>query len=1033
MRRLLLFLILLGSQLFAQENTHIVVETGGHMGLVKSVVFSPDGKFLYSFSDDKTVRMWDVENGVLINTYRGYIERGPVGMCNSGAISPDGNFLAIGGYLGEGKDIGIVRVLDPTTGSFIGYNRVNNASVVSMEFSKDGRGMVAGDNEGKVSVWNIESGNVILFEAHDEGVYATGISPNGKKLVTGSFDGTVKIWDFNTALKMKRKDGKLCENGHTAEVRNVDWSPDGKYFVTVGFDNRILLWNAKGKLVKEIDHVLDEEYGEYFGIGDLNCISFSEDGTKIVVGTRLNNNQNAIVYAIPSGEKLLTFDRHNSSVISCAIHGDMVATAGGQDREIFIWDINTGDVIAEFKGNGKRVWEVGALSGYKVALGNYTTGTFINNTGELNMAFDLSTLEFIEEDLTEATGEVRRYNNLSLDYTGENPFAVYISNGEMIELDPGYHGDVRCYSFTPNGNIVVGAAYRLTLFDTLGNMVQEYAGHSAEVNGIAFSDDGRFMYSGSSDQTMRIWDLNEEAKLPKTKEEYLAELEEEFGKKAIKNFLAEKGEEAFLELYDLAVKPMVLPFANLFVSANQEWILWTRENYYATSRYGSRFVGFHINQGITESAKFYAFEQFDVKYNRPDKVLEILGTGSDELKNIYKHAYEKRLEKLNIKSEDLSDTIHAPTLEMKTISHATNEDKIKLKFNIKDSKYKIRKIYVTNNDVPSQGRTGMDITSLDVSFMVYNMKENLLPGKNRIQVWCVNEKGISSNRETVNIYCSKKSNKPDLYIIGIAASEYENDQWNLNYATKDVRDFVSFYADNNNLYNKVSVDTLFNENVTLANIQSSIEKLKKTSIGDHVIFYVAGHGVLNAELDYYLATYDMNFNLPDEKGFAYALLEEKIEEIPARTKTIFIDACHSGELDKSSVEFGDSLSFEEGDIKFRSVGASVQNKSGISYANSFQVMKNKFADLRQSSGATIVASAGGAEFAFEGAEWENGVFTYVMLMGLKNMEADLDQDGLIYLSELQVYVRAKVSEITLGKQQPMSRYENISNDYVFWQ
>ena len=36
----------------------------GHTNRVWSVGFSPDGKFIVSGSDDKTVRVWDANNGV---------------------------------------------------------------------------------------------------------------------------------------------------------------------------------------------------------------------------------------------------------------------------------------------------------------------------------------------------------------------------------------------------------------------------------------------------------------------------------------------------------------------------------------------------------------------------------------------------------------------------------------------------------------------------------------------------------------------------------------------------------------------------------------------------------------------------------------------------------------------------------------------------------------------------------------------------------------------------------------------------------
>ena len=47
----------------------------------------------------------------------------------------------------------------------------------------------------------------------------------------------------------------------------------------------------------------------------------------------------------------------------------------------------------------------------------------------------------------------------------------------------------------------------------------------------------------------------------------------------------------------------------------------------------------------------------------------------------------------------------------------------------------------------------------------------------------------------------------------------------------------------------------------------------------------------------------------------------------------------------------------------------------------------------------------------EGKEWQNGVFTYGLLNGLYNRDADLNKDGKIMLSELNQYLIRKVPEL----------------------
>jgi hypothetical protein len=54
------------------------------------------------------------------------------------------------------------------------------------------------------------------------------------------------------------------------------------------------------------------------------------------------------------------------------------------------------------------------------------------------------------------------------------------------------------------------------------------------------------------------------------------------------------------------------------------------------------------------------------------------------------------------------------------------------------------------------------------------------------------------------------------------------------------------------------------------------------------------------------------------------------------------------------------------------------------------------------------------------------------LNGLKNKKADLNRNGEIVLSELQIYLRNEVLRISKGQQQPTSRMENPAMDYRWW-
>jgi uncharacterized caspase-like protein len=95
-------------------------------------------------------------------------------------------------------------------------------------------------------------------------------------------------------------------------------------------------------------------------------------------------------------------------------------------------------------------------------------------------------------------------------------------------------------------------------------------------------------------------------------------------------------------------------------------------------------------------------------------------------------------------------------------------------------------------------------------------------------------------------------------------------------------------------------------------------------------------------------------------------------------------------------------------------------------------MNEMFADLRRGTGAVVISSASGVEFAFESAQWKNGVFTYSILEAFRSKDVDKNRTGAIEVSELKDYVIQKVTKLTNGKQHPTSRRENLEFDFVVY-
>ena len=74
-------------------------------------------------------------------------------------------------------------------------------------------------------------------------------------------------------------------------------------------------------------------------------------------------------------------------------------------------------------------------------------------------------------------------------------------------------------------------------------------------------------------------------------------------------------------------------------------------------------------------------------------------------------------------------------------------------------------------------------------------------------------------------------------------------------------------------YNEVKVTKLLNKDVTKENIQKIKDLLMQSKVDDEVIIFIAGHGLLTKEFDYYFATSDIDFSNPQLRGVTFEEIE----------------------------------------------------------------------------------------------------------------------------------------------------------------
>ncbi|MFF5213160.1 NB-ARC domain-containing protein [Streptosporangium sp. NPDC000396] len=296
----------------------------GHTGWVRTIAPSGDGLMAVSGADDRTIRVWRLDDGVERHTLRGHD-----GSVWSVALTPDGRWAV------SGSVDGTVRVWDLREGVQRHVLRGHQGSVWSVAVTPDGRRAVSGSADGTVRVWDLREGvQRHVLRGHQGAVMSLRLSRDGRMAASGSEDGTVRTW--------------LIEDG--TPLLGLDSGERWVQSATVALTGRHVLFGSDSGTL-HVWHLHDGSpaFSLASGHGAIWALATTPDGKRAAVSSMEGP---LTVWDLDTGARQATLHGHSGWVGALAATADSRhVVSGGDDAIVRVWDIASGREVAALRGH----------------------------------------------------------------------------------------------------------------------------------------------------------------------------------------------------------------------------------------------------------------------------------------------------------------------------------------------------------------------------------------------------------------------------------------------------------------------------------------------------------------------------------------------------------------------------------------------------------------------------------------------------------------------------------------------------------
>jgi hypothetical protein len=830
------------------------IEPGMHTAQMRSIGVDAACTLMVTGSDDKTARLWALPEGgrgapQLVRTLRVPIGEGNDGKLYAVALSPDGKWVAAGGYdarWSADKTMS-VYIFDAMTGRLAArLGRLGNV-IYHLAFSPDGRWLAATLGAGGgMRLWETGSWRPIAEDKDYDGKNNHGAAFDAKgTLYTVANDGAIRRFGAGGGLEAKE------QTGGTGPY-SIAVYPDGAK-LAVGFGN--------GSTTVEVydSRTLKRLYAADTGgitAGNPGIVAWSADGAWLYSGKDPAGPFNLFIWQDEGRGKRSGVLLSRGSIVQLLPCGD--GFAAGADDPAF--GLIAGDgakrfwqegVTADMRGKKREAFTLsadGARVRFGLGVGDATP-----------VLFDLATFELRNAPEAVPGLAAPRTSGIAVS-DWENNLGPKL-NGKPIALST--YEFSRAFAIAPDtSRLVLGTEYNLRAYRAEGGGLWQKA-NPATAWGVNISSDGRLVVAAYGDGTIRWHRLSD-------------------GKELLALFVHAK---------------------------DRRFVAWTPKGYYAASPGAEDLIGWHVNRDWDHASDFFPASRFRDKFNRPDIVKRVLGDLDEETAI----AEANRLAGAAPAGEIAKKLPPVITILSPGEDGTFSSDSLTVRYSLRSpSGLTVSEVGALVDGRPLGGGTAKGLAPVSASNDTESsLTLTGLPQRDVTLSLVARAGDLESTPFSIRLKFQGSARasaapKGSLYALAVGTGIFQDKKVpGLRWAEKDARDFkAALERQQGSLYAKVEVKLLTGEAADRAAIVDGLDWLIRQvgqgGAGDVGVLFLSGHGVTSPIGKYYYVPYNAKMESIEGRllpARSSAVPDTEITDTLAALKgkaLFFFDTCHAG-------------------------------------------------------------------------------------------------------------------------------------------